>query len=739
MKEIESTYGAFFYYIGYSGGSELRIGIAGLGIVGGSVYKILTSKHTELFNRKNINLYVSKVITRTKSTYDLLNIPEEKIAVDFEDLIMNSDIVVEAIGGCEAALDLVRHSLELNRIVVTPNKELISEHGTELVGKTLKKSLFFEGTVGGGIPIVSTLEDYLIFHGIKKIRGIINGTTNYILTSMTNDTSYEEALIKAQELGFAESVPTNDVEGYDVAYKLSVLHGIVDGNFIGLEKVKRMGINNVSLETIKKAKVKGCKIKLIGTIDFENDKTEIMLEEIDKTDPLWSVDGVENAIEVQTDVAGKFVLRGEGAGGNPTATAVISDIVRASRSADIEKKSFVVMKFGGSSLSSIEKIKMVAKKIKNKIKIGIKPVIVVSAMGNTTDKLLSYANEINSSPSPREIDMLLSCGEQETIALMSLALQNEGIKSMAFSGAQAKIYTDENYNDAKIIDIDTNKINVFMKDGITPVIAGFQGVSNSGEITTLGRGGSDLTAIALTYSLGLEVCELYKDVNGVYTADPTLVKSARIIKELSYEEMIELSKQGAQVLQSRAAEFARKYGIKILIKDAHDENRGTLIWEGSKMEKPIVRAVTSDESIVKVVLYNVPDKPGIAARVMRNLAEQKVSIDMIIQSMREQNVNSMSFIIQKNEFDRLNINDLKEKSQAEKIIVEDSFAKVSIVGINLTSSPVIAAELFETLANDGINIDMINAGISRISVIIDSRKVQDAVISIHSRFNLGKE
>lgn len=729
----------FFIILGSLGGIFLRIGIAGLGIVGGSVYKILTEKYNELFKREGISFYVSKVITRTKSKYDTFNIPEEKIADDFEDLIINSDIVVEAIGGCGAALELVRHALELDRIVVTPNKQLISEHGTELVQMTLKKNLFFEGSVGGGIPIVSTLEDYLVFHGIKKIRGIINGTTNYILTSMGNGISYKEALKEAQELGFAESDPTNDVEGYDVAYKLSVLHGTIDGDFIGLDKVKRVGINNVEQNSIKKAKEKECKIKLIGSIDFENDKTEIKLEEIDKLDPLWSVDGVENAIEVQTDVAGKFVLRGEGAGGNPTATAVISDIVRASRAADIERKSFVVMKFGGSSLSSIEKIKKIADKINNKIKIGIKPVVVVSAMGNTTNELLSLSKEVNNNPSPREIDMLLSCGEQKTIALMSMALQNLGLKSMAFSGAQAKIYTDGNYNDAKIVEIDTNRINNYMKEGIIPVIAGFQGISNSGELTTLGRGGSDLTAIALTYSLGLEVCELYKDVNGVYTADPTIVKEAKIIKELSYEEMIELSKQGAQVLQSRAAEFARKYRIKVLIKDAHNEKRGTLIWEGSKMEKPIVRAVTSDESIIKVVLYNVPDKPGVAARVMRNLAEQKISIDMIIQSMREQNVNSMSFIMQKKEFDRLNIDDLKDKSEAEKIIVEDSFAKVSIVGINLTSSPIIAAELFETLANDGINIDMINAGISRISVVIDGKKVQDAVISIHSRFNLGKE
>jgi aspartokinase/homoserine dehydrogenase 1 len=271
------------------------------------------------------------------------------------------------------------------------------------------------------------------------------------------------------------------------------------------------------------------------------------------------------------------------------------------------------------------------------------------------------------------------------------------------------------------------------------VIAGFQGISTKGQITTLGRGGSDMTAIALAHSLGADVCEIYTDVDGVYTADPRLVKNARLIKEISWEEMIELSKHGAAVLQARSAEFARKYEIKVLIKNAHKETRGTLIWEGKTMEEPIVRAVTSEDQITKVVLYEVPDRPGIAATIMRTLSDQHITIDMIIQSMRTGAVNTMAFIIPNAEMPKLKVDVLKKRSAAKEIIIEKNFAKVSVVGVNLTSSSEIGAILFETMAKAGINIDMVIANNSRISTIIDKNKVEDAVKSIHSTFRLDEE
>jgi len=714
----------------------LRIGIAGLGTVGSCVYAILSDKGDEIEKRSGRRCVVSKVITRTHSKYEKLGIPSDLIAEDFEDLIINSDIVVETIGGTEAARKLVKQSLELNRTVVTANKMLISEFGNEFANSSPIKSLFFEAAVGGGIPIISLLEDYLIFHGIKRIRGILNGTTNFILSEMQKGIDYASALKIAQEKGYAEADPSSDVKGYDAAYKLSVLTGVKTGFFPGISTIETKGIEGIEKSDLERAATAGKKLKLIGTIDFERERASVQPQELERDDPLWSVDGVENAIEVETDLSGRFLLRGEGAGAQPTATAIISDILRASRYAEKQSNSVVIMKFGGTSVDTPEKIKDVAQRVQRKVLSGVKPVLVVSAMGVETDTLHELAREISDKPNGREMDMLLATGEQKSIALVAMAIQELGMKSISLSGNQARIQTDSNFSNARIVGIDADLINRYLKNGYVPVVAGFQGSTFSGEITTLGRGGSDLTAVVLAKALGSQLCEIYKDVDGVYSADPKIVPNARPIKEISWEEMIELSKQGAQVLQSRASEFARKYDIKVLVKNAHTSARGTLIWRGSKVEQPIVRAVTSDQDIVKVVLQEVPDRPGIAARVLKTLAEQNVNIDMIIQSMRSGDYNTMAFTIQASDLEKLKQDVLKSRSEARKITVEGAIAKLSIVGVNLTATPAIAATLFETLANEGINIDMISASNSRISVVIDNKKVSLAVNAIHSAFNL---
>ncbi|NLT46162.1 aspartate kinase [Mesotoga sp.] len=714
----------------------MRIGIAGLGTVGSCVYAILKDKGDEIEKRSGRKCIVSKVITRTHSKYEKLGIPSDLVAEDFEDLIINSDIVVETIGGTEAARTLIKQSLDLNRTVVTANKMLISEFGNEFTGSSPIKNLFFEAAVGGGIPIISLLEDYLIFHGIKRVRGILNGTTNFILSEMLRGMDYAEALEIAQKKGYAEADPSSDVKGYDAAYKLSVLMGVKTGVFPGISNIETMGIEEINKSDLERAASLDRKVKLIGTIDFEKGNAFVKPQEIERNDPLWSVDGVENAIEVETDLSGRFILRGEGAGAQPTATAIISDILRASRYAEKQSNSVVIMKFGGTSVDSAEKIKDVAERVQKKVLSGVKPVIVVSAMGVETDKLHELAKEISSKPNGREMDMLLATGEQKSIALVAMAIQVLGMKSISLSGNQARIQTDSNFSNARIVGIDADLINRYLSNGYVPVVAGFQGSTYTGEITTLGRGGSDLTAVVLAKALGSQLCEIYKDVDGVYSADPRIVQKARPIKEISWEEMIELSKQGAQVLQSRASEFARKYDIKVLVKNAHSNARGTLIWRGSKVEQPIVRAVTSDDEIVKVVLQEVPDRPGIAARVLKTLAEQNVNIDMIIQSMRSGEFNTMAFTIHGSDLSKLKQDILKTRSEAKEITVESSIAKLSIVGVNLTATPAIAATLFETLANEGINIDMISASNSRISVVIDSNMVHLAVNAIHSAFSL---
>jgi len=651
-------------------------------------------------------------------------------------LIINSDIVVETIGGTGAARTLIKQSLDLNRTVVTANKMLISEFGNEFTSSSPTKSLFFEAAVGGGIPIISLLEDYLIFHGIKRVRGILNGTTNFILSEMLRGMDYAEALEIAQKRGYAEADPSSDVKGFDAAYKLSVLMGVKTGIFPGISNIETMGIEEINKRDLERAASSDKKVKLIGTIDFEKGSAFVKPQEVERNDPLWSVDGVENAVEVETDLSGRFILRGEGAGAQPTATAIISDILRASRYAEKQSNSVVIMKFGGTSVDSAEKIKDVAEMVKKKVLSGVKPVVVVSAMGIETDILHDLAREISSRPNGREMDMLLATGEQKSIALVAMAIQELGMKSISLSGNQARIQTDSNFSNARIVGIDADLISRHISNGYVPIVAGFQGSTYTGEITTLGRGGSDLTAVVLAKALGSQLCEIYKDVDGVYSADPRIVKDARPIKEISWEEMIELSKQGAQVLQSRASEFARKYDIKVLVKNAHTNARGTLIWRGSKVEQPIVRAVTSDQDIVKVVLQEVPDRPGIAARVLKTLTEQNVNIDMIIQSMRSGEFNTMAFTVQANDLAKLRQDILKARSEAREITIEREIAKISIVGVNLTATPAIAATLFETLANEGINIDMISASNSRISVVIDSKKVHLAVNAIHSAFNL---
>ncbi|MCD6545708.1 MAG: aspartate kinase [Thermotogae bacterium] len=717
----------------------MRVGIAGLGTVGGAVYNLLIKRKKEIEKRTGERFIVSKVLNRSPIKYQILNINSKLVACDFDDLIINSDVIIETIGGIDVAFELVQRALELGKIVITANKDLISERGNELREFIKKRKLFFEGAVGGGIPIVSLLQDYLIFHKVTKIRGILNGTTNYILTEMLKGVPFKEALKDAQEKGYAESNPTNDIEGYDLGYKISVLIGVITGNFPGIKNVKIEGIGKVDFKELSSTYKSGIKIKLVGIADFHDKVYKVSLEKISSSDPLYNVDGVENGVEVSTDLAGNFFLRGKGAGGNPTASAIIADLFRVAKYKsmfDQRRYSVVVMKFGGASVESIQKMEKVAKKIEEKVKTGVKPVVVLSAMGNTTDKLIEMARKATENPDPRELDLLLSTGEIQSIALMSLMLKDKGHKAISLTGEQLEIITNERHGQARIKNINTSVINRYIEKDHIPVVAGFQGIARTGEITTLGRGGSDLTAIALAHSVGADICELYKDVDGIFTADPKIVKDAKPIKELSWEEMIELSRHGSQVLQARAAEFARKYGVKVVVKNLNSNSRGTLIWEGSKMEGPVVRAITADSDVVKVVLKKVPDKPGVAARIMRTLAQNEVNIDMIIQSMREGQYNSIAFIMPSAELDNLDINLLKERSQAEKIIVESEISKISVVGVNLTSTPKIAATIFETLANEGINIDMISASNSRISVIINKKFVSEAVRSIHSRFDL---
>ncbi|MEW6080921.1 MAG: aspartate kinase [Bacillota bacterium] len=402
----------------------------------------------------------------------------------------------------------------------------------------------------------------------------------------------------------------------------------------------------------------------------------------------------------------------------------------------------VVHKYGGTSVADAGRIRAVARRVARERDQGNDVVVVVSAMGDSTDRLLDLAAQVSSGRTEREMDMLLSTGEQVSIALLSMAIQDLGHAAVSLTGAQVGIYTDPRYTRAKILGVDRQHVMAHLDEGKVVVVAGFQGVSESGDITTLGRGGSDTTAVALAGALGASLCEIYTDVDGVYTADPNLVPSARKIEELSYDEMSEMATLGARVLQPRAVEFARKYGMTLHVRSSFVEDQGTMVRGMEQMmEKVLIRAVTHSTDEVKVVVEGVPDRPGVAAKLFSALADKSVRVDMILQSMRRDGRNDIAFTVAREDSGTA-------LAAAEGVALElgawgahseDNIAKVSVVGAGISRDVQVAADMFDALAKEGINIDMISTSGIRISCIIPRNRVHDAVRALHARFRLDEE
>ncbi len=402
----------------------------------------------------------------------------------------------------------------------------------------------------------------------------------------------------------------------------------------------------------------------------------------------------------------------------------------------------IVQKFGGTSVSDSEKIKNVARAIiKEKLK-GNSVVTVVSAMGHTTDMLIKLAGEITPMPSNREMDMLLSTGEQVSIALLAMAIQEEGHDAISLNGWQAGIITEEAHSKARILDIKTSRIEGYLNEGKIVIVAGFQGVTHDAEITTLGRGGSDTSAVALAAGLKAERCDIYTDVEGVYTADPRVIPTAKFLKEISYEEMLELARVGANVLHPRSVETAKQFNVPMRVRSAFKlDNLGTLIIGVDDME--VHKAVTGaarDNSQVRVVIGDVPDRPGNAARLFRLLADNDLSVDMIIQSYarNNNNTNDIAFTIDKNDLTKFE--NLKGKiteliGQAN-ILTDTDISKVSIVGAGMIDRPGIAADMFSTLARENINIKMISTSEIKISCLVDQKESDKALIALCRTFEL---
>ncbi len=400
----------------------------------------------------------------------------------------------------------------------------------------------------------------------------------------------------------------------------------------------------------------------------------------------------------------------------------------------------IVQKYGGTSVGNPERIKNVARRIADYRSRGDQTVVVVSAMSGVTDNLIKLAREIMPLPSEREMDVLLATGEQQTIALTAIALHALNVPAVSLTGAQAGITTDGVHTKAKIHNITPKKVHERLNQGNVVIVAGFQGETAEGQVTTLGRGGSDLTAIALAAALKADLCQIYTDVDGVYTADPRIVPAARKLTEISYDEMLELASLGAKVMQSRSVEFAKKFGVVFEVRSSLNDNPGTIVKEETKsMEGVVVRGVALDKNQAKVTLVGVPDKPGVAAKIFKALGDAAVNIDMIVQNISHGTgtpQTDISFTVEKADLLKAQkvIEGLKSKVGLRDVITAEKIGKLSIVGVGMKSHTGVAGKMFETLAEAGVNIDMISTSEIKISVVIDLAKGEAAMKAIHGAF-----
>ncbi|MDI6873532.1 aspartate kinase [Candidatus Solincola sp.] len=407
----------------------------------------------------------------------------------------------------------------------------------------------------------------------------------------------------------------------------------------------------------------------------------------------------------------------------------------------MDRQRILVQKFGGTSVADTEKIKNVARRIADTRRKGYHVVAVISALGDTTDRLVELAYQITSRPREREMDMLLATGEQISVALLSMAMHELGHEAISFTGAQVGIVTDSAHTKAKILDVKVGRILEELEKGSVVIVAGFQGVSLDDQITTLGRGGSDTTAVALAAALGAEVCEIYTDVDGVYTADPRVVPEARKLSRVSYEEMLEMAATGARVLQLRSVEFARNYGVVIHVRSSFSQEEGTWITEeDERMEKAIISGVTHDVSEAKVTVFNVPDRPGVAATLFKALAAENINVDMIIQNVSENQRTDISFTVSKEDLQKAEeiTARVAEELGAGGVSVDRDIAKVSLVGAGMRTHPGVAADMFAALAENDINIEMISTSTIKISCVIRAEDVEKAVRAIHAKFGLDR-
>jgi aspartate kinase len=401
----------------------------------------------------------------------------------------------------------------------------------------------------------------------------------------------------------------------------------------------------------------------------------------------------------------------------------------------------IVQKYGGTSVGSIKRIQRVADQVAKAQREGHRIVVVLSAMSGETDRLIKLAHETTPTPDERELDMLLSTGERVTIALLAMELRGRGVNARSYTGRQVGIITDSAHTKARIARVTAERIREALEEGVIPVVAGFQGINERSDVTTLGRGGSDLSAVALAAALKADRCIIFTDVDGVYTADPNIVPAARRIDKISYEEMLEMASLGAKVLQTRSVEFAAKFNVPVEVHSSFKEGKGTLVTkEDADMEAVAVAGVTGDRNQAKITIIGVPDKPGVAARIFGAVAEAHINVDMIIQNISQAAMTDLSFTVPRVDLKQAVpiIQAVAKDIDAKSVSVTEAIAKVSLIGVGMRSHSGVAAKMFEVLAREGINIMMISTSEIKISCVIDEKYLELAMRSLHTAFDLDQ-
>jgi aspartate kinase len=399
----------------------------------------------------------------------------------------------------------------------------------------------------------------------------------------------------------------------------------------------------------------------------------------------------------------------------------------------------IVQKYGGTSVAGPEEIKRVARRVVETAEHGNRVCVVVSAMGDTTDRLIDLAREVSHDPHPREQDMLLTAGERISMALVSMAINDLGRDAASFTGSQAGIVTDTSHGKARIVEMRRGRVHQALDEGKIAIVAGFQGVSTDLDVTTLGRGGSDTTAVALAAALGADVCEIYTDVDGVYTADPRIVPNARKLHQISYEEMLELAASGARVLMLRAVEYARNHGVRLHVRSSFNTDEGTwVLKEEDVLEQAIISGIAHDTGEAKVTILGVPDRPGVAGRVFRPLADVGINVDMIVQNSSAEGRTDITFTVPADDLERAQpvLEALADQVGAQGLATDPDIAKVSVVGAGMKSHPGVAADIFEAIADAGINIEIISTSSIRVSCVVRAAEAERAVNVVHERLRL---